>query len=142
MPVRNTNRVKGNKVTFLVEGVEYNIDVNSVVLTHVESDDDFVSFGEGSANYEYRLSIRAAQDTNPDSFHTFIRESAGVIESADFTFGPHGNAIPTTSQPHVSGTIEITGQKPDVGGEKGGTATFEMEFKVIGDVTWITAVTP
>lgn len=140
MPTRN--RLKGNRVTFLIEGEEYNIDCDSIVLSHVESDDDFVSFGEGDANYEHRLTVRAAQSTDAESLHTFLWENAGVVATADFVFGVHGNPTPSVSQPHVSGTIEISAQKPDLGGEKNSTWTFEREFKVVGEVTKVTSATP
>lgn len=135
MPARN--RLKGKTVTFTIEGTEYNLDVDQVLLTHEEADDDFVSFADGDASYEWLLTVRAAQSTDADALHTFIRTNTNT--EADFVFGPHGNAVPSVAQPHVSGTIEISGKQPDIGGEKGSTWTFEHEFKVVGSLTWISA---
>lgn len=140
MAVRN--KLRGKSVSFTVDAVEYKCEVNSIVLSHVESDDDFVSFcdAEDGGAYEYRLTVSAHQSIDPESFHTFIRENKGTV--VDFSFAPAGNAVPSTTQPHITGSIKLSNQTPDIGGEasvEGTTWTFEMEFKVEGDVTWVTA---
>lgn len=134
------NRLRGQKVSFIVDTEERKYEVDSVVLAHVASEDDFVSFGdaEDGGAFEYRLTVRAHQSVDPLSFHGFLRENKGT--EVDFVFAPEGNAVPSTSQPHVTGTIKLGFGLPEIGGEAsvdGSTWTFEMEFKVVGDVEWI-----
>lgn len=130
------NRIKGKSITFEVEGVEYNCDATSVVLTHEEADDDVVTFCDTAGSYEWHLAITALQSTDADALHTFLWTNAG--NTVDFTFGPHGNATPTTVQPHYTGTITLPNKKPDVGGEANSTWTFDMDLVVDGDVTKVT----
>lgn len=133
------NRIKGKSITFLVDDVEYNCDATSIVLTHEEADDDTVTFCDAAAGgaYEWKLTISALQSTDADALHTFFWDTAG--STVDFVFGPHGNAIPSTAQPHYAGTIAMPNKKPDIGGEANSTWTFEMELKVEGDLTRLTA---
>lgn len=140
MAVRS--RLRGQNVSFTVDGEERKYEVDSVVLGHVASEDDFVSFGDAAdgGSFEYRLTVRAHQSIDPLSFHGFLRENRG--ETVDFVFAPEGNAVPSTTQPHVTGSIKLGYGLPEVGGESsvdGATWTFEMEYKVIGEVEWISA---
>lgn len=138
MPSRN--RLRGKSVTFTIEGIEYNLDVDSIVLDEVEDEDAFVSFANTAGEFKQVLAIRASQSTDADALHTFLRENAG--DDVDFVFGPWGNTVPSVAQPHVAGTVTLPRKRPTLGGEVNSAWTFEAELEVVGEVTYVTAPTP
>lgn len=126
-------RIKGKNIVFTLDAVDYKVDATSVVFTHEEA--DTVTFGDGG--YEWKCALTGVQGTASDSLHTFFWDNTG--ETVDFVFAPHGNATPSASQPHYTGSITLPYKKPDIGGEAGSQWTFDMELDVDGDLTKVTS---
>lgn len=127
------NRIKGNNIVFKLGAVDYNIDATSVVFSHEEA--DTVTFGDGG--YEWKCAITAVQATEAASLHSFFWTNSGT--SVNFVFAPNGNAVPSVTQPHYTGSIQLPNKKPDVGGDANSTWTFDMELDVVGDLTKVTS---
>lgn len=142
MPTVTRNRLKGKSISFTVGAVEYLYDVTSVLFTHEEAEDDVVTFADAAAggSYEWTCTVNAVQSTDADSLHTFLWANAG--STVAFKFAPKGNtSTPTVTSPHYTGSVIVPGKKPDLGGDAGAdnTWTYEVAFKVVGDITKVTA---
>ena len=143
------NRMKGKGITFTFKGQEYKCDLVSAVLQKESaggdsSTDSTITFCDaetGAASGQaWKLSITAVQSTDngatdaDKSLHTLIWEAAAgsVDTEIPFVFAPHGNATPSQTQPHYTGTAIVkTGAYPAVGGSAGESSwTWDYTFDV------------
>lgn len=127
------NKYKGKSLSITVNAVEYNMDLTSIVLQNEEADDDATTFADlatGGA-IQWYFEIEAVSDYSEDSLWSFLWTSAGDSD-VPFVFKPYGNATPTASQPHFTGTFNV-GSKPAVGGTANEVFTFEARLDVNGE---------
>lgn len=131
-----STRIKGRQLAlkFGTPSVDYWADATAVTLENEEAEDDTTTFEdaaqEGGAR-TYYLNISAIQSTDTAAFWRYVWEHTG--EEVPFIYAPHGNAVPSATQPHFTGTAKV-GPRPAIGGEAGRetTFTFETRFDVVG----------
>lgn len=136
----SSTRIKGKSLVFEVDGLEYACDVTSVTLANEEADDqDAVTFCDAAegVNVQWYLEVNAITSTDEDSFWSFLWDNAGETE-VGFTFAPHGNAVPSTTQPHFEGTVTLPAA-PSIGGEANSTWTFEVRMDLDAAPTKVTS---
>lgn len=136
-----STRIKGKSLVFEVDGTEYACDATSVVLANEEADDqDAVTFCDAAtgASVQWYLEVSAITSTDSGSFWSFLWDNAGETD-VSFVFAPHGNAVPTVTQPHFEGTVTLP-SKPSIGGEANSTWTFDVRIDLDGEPTKRTAV--
>lgn len=129
-----STRLTGKSIVFRIEDIDYQCDAGRVELTNdtEDNENDFVTFCDtSSASPKWTLEVEAIQSFDDTSLWMFLWNNAG--EEAVFTFAPAGNAVPSTTQPHFTGTINV-GSPPSIGGTANETFTFEKSFEVLGDV--------
>jgi len=122
-------KITGKSLTLDIDGSEYNCDATSITLLNEESDDnDAVTFCEAGAgsNVTWYLDITAVVSTDADSLWTYLWDNAGTTGVA-FEFAPFGNATPTATQPHFTGTVELPSE-PAIGGDPSASWTFETRL--------------
>lgn len=129
-----SNRIKSNKLALEFDGVDYWADATKVELDNEDADSSGATTFEDAAlggGRQFFFTVGAVQSTALTSFWTYLWENTG--EEVPFTYAPHGNAAPSESQPHFTGTVKI-GPKPKLGGEASanGDFTFETRLDVIG----------
>jgi hypothetical protein len=125
-------KYKGTQLSLTVDSVEYKMDCKKVVLDREESEDDFTTFADLAAggSFQWFFDIEAASDFGTGSLWNYVWSNAGDTDVA-FVFKPYGNATPSATQPHFTGTLSVGG-KPAVGGEAGEVWSFEVRFDVDG----------
>lgn len=126
------NKFKGKGLSLMVDSVEYRMDLTSVVLQNEEADDDATTFADlddGGA-LQWFFEIEAVSDYNDNTFWSLLWDEAGTTDVA-FVFKPYGNATPSATQPHFTGTLNF-GPRPPVGGTANETFTFEARLDVNG----------
>lgn len=132
-------RIKGNKLTIEIDGVDYSAHLKSLRLEQAEADSNFVTFADAAAggSFEWTMTGSAAQDLATDSFWNMVWENTGT--EVPFTVALLGNAVPTATEPHYEGTVKI-GVKPPIGGDAGEDVfEFDFEWRVIGELAKVTA---
>lgn len=131
-------KYKGKNLSLKVGTTEYNMDLTSVVLQNEEADDDATTFADLAAGgaVQWFFEIEGVADYGTGSLWTFLWESAGDSGVA-FTFAPYGNATPSATQPHFTGTLNV-GSKPPVGGTANEVFSFEARLDVDGEPTMVT----
>jgi hypothetical protein len=133
------SKYKGKSLSITVDAVEYNMDLTSIVLQNEEADDDATTFADlatGGA-VQWFFEIEAVSDYSASSLWSFLWTNAGDSDVA-FVFKPYGNATPTASQPHFTGTFNV-GSKPAVGGTANEVFTFEARLDVNGEPVKVVA---
>lgn len=111
-------------------------EVSRASVITAESDADFVSFADAAAGgaREYRLALTFVQLA---SLWKLTWENAG--DQVNVVVRPFGNATPTVSQPHFSGTVTIT--EPD-GDFIGGEADASSTARLTNEVEWVFTAKP
>lgn len=112
--------------------VAYDDDAKNVRITTEDKDDSDLTFAEAAqgAVKDFQITVTALQDTENGSLWRALWEGPG--DTFDFVYGPHGNAVPTATKPHFTGTVVATGQ-PEIGVEASRDKTrgdFEYTFDV------------
>lgn len=135
-----STRIKGNKGTLKLgtPGVDFLPDLSNCVL-EADDSDETLTF-EDAANggrRAWKFTISGVQSNDSDAAWTYIWSNTGL--EVAYTYAPHGNASPSTTQPHFTGMLKI-GPKPSIGGEASitGDYTFDYELQVIGEPTMVT----
>lgn len=125
-----STRIKGTKLKFLLgsPGTDHWADLTAYELFNDEAEADVTTFADAAAGgaRQHKVKGTAIQSTDTTSLWGFVWENTG--EEVPLTLAPHGNEVPTASQPHFLTTATI-GPKPTLGGEAGpGAFTFEFEW--------------
>lgn len=112
--------------------VDFDGDIRKIELSSEDKDDSDITFAEAASGdtKDYTAKVTALWSTDEDSFWRLLWENPGT-EFA-FTYGPHGNAVPTADKPHFEFTAKADG-KPPFSQEARRTKTretFEYELEV------------
>lgn len=128
-----STRIKGTALMLKIANVDFYCDVVSCTITNEEAETDVVTFCDAAAGgaRQFYLNITAIQSTDTASLWSYIWDNTG--ETATFAYAPHGNAVVTSAQPHITGSVVI-GPPPTIGGEAGtkSTYTFESVWEIVG----------
>jgi hypothetical protein len=119
-------RIKGTKLTLTMGSTEISIDATSAVLDNVAGSADVTTFADALAGgtWDWSIAISGVQSTEVASFWRFLWANSGQI--VPYVLRPHGNATPTPSEPHFTGTVKID-KKPPIGGAAGMASTFAFD---------------
>lgn len=135
------NFTKGENLSILIGGEEYNTNLSNARCTISDGDESFKTFAKVATGDtgEWRLTGTGFQEFGEDSFWTYAWLNSGA--KVPFVLAPHGNTVPSVAQPHFKGEVTIA-RKPDFGGEAGEEWEFEIDWPVDGVPERITAPTP
>jgi hypothetical protein len=123
-------------LTLTVGGTSMTSQVSRAVITSGESDSDFTTFADAAAggSRQYNLEFTAVQDMVASTLWDKIWSSPGT--EVAFVLAPYGNATPSATQPHFSGTAVV--KEPDgdfIGGEADVSTTARMTTECVWPLT-------
>ena len=118
----SSTRIKGRDLILTIDGSDIAMDASSITLSNEDKDGEVRTFADITPPKQWYFEIEAIQSTDTSSFWSALWDLDGQ-EGIPYVFKPHGNASPTSAQPHFSGTVTIKG-KPPVGGSADTTFTF------------------
>jgi hypothetical protein len=118
----SSTRIKGRDLILTIDGTDIAMDASSITLSNEDKDGEVRTFADITPPKQWYFEVEAIQSTDTNSFWSALWDLDGQ-EGIPYVFKPHGNASPTSSQPHFSGTVTIKG-KPPVGGSADTTFTF------------------
>lgn len=132
------SKYKGKSLSLKVGSTEYNMDLTSVVLQNEAAEDDATTFADLAAGgaVQWFFEVEGFSDYGTGSLWRYLWDNAGSSAIA-FVFAPYGNLVPTATQPHFTGTLEL-GAKPAVGGTANEVFSFEARWDVVGEPTMVT----
>ena len=135
-----STRIVGNKLALEFGGTDYWADATSVMFDNEDSAAGVTTFEDASkaGARTYYFTVSAIQSTDASSFWTYLWENTGEV--VNYTYAVHGNATPSTSQPHLEGSVKI-GPKPALGGDASvnGEFTFTVRLDCQEEPTLVTA---
>ena len=124
-----------------INGTQFGTSLNSAELT-IEADDlETTAFG---GTFRTRVgglksasvTLNFMQDFAAASLWNTLFTTPGA--SLSLTFAPHGNAVPSTTQPHFTAT-GYAETVPDMGGAAGEYFTYDLTIKLDDKPTKVTA---
>lgn len=131
--------LRGNSgLFFQIDGDDFDGNLKTVRITTEDKDDGDLTFLEASSGEtkDYKLVVTAIQSTAAGSLWRMLWDNPGAEDLA-VTYGPHGNAVPSASQPHFVFNMDATG-RPEIGKEASLSKTrsdFEYTFDVTSTIT-------
>lgn len=134
-----STRIKANALKFTIDGTDYWSDFSSVMLQSEDAAADVNTFYDASlgGRRDWFFTVSGVQSTESTSLWMAMWGSAG--EEVAFVYAPHGNATPSTSQPHFTGTLRVPAKGAfAIGGDASADGTFSFDgvrMDVVGDVT-------
>lgn len=132
-----SKRIRGSKLSLVIDGVDHWSDASSVVLSQ---DPERLRQFDGSyrfADPKWTFDVSGIQSLQPGSLWRALWDNEG--KKVPFRFAPHGNSKASTEQPHFTGTLQI-GPRPELGGEAsiGGSHSFDASLFVISGPSLVT----
>jgi hypothetical protein len=134
-----STRIKANALKLSIGGTDYWADFSSVSLQSEDASSDVNTFYDASlgGRRDWFFTVSGVQSTETTSFWMAAWDDAG--SEVAFIYAPHGNASPSSSQPHFTGTLRIPAKGAFViGGDASADGTFSFDgvrMDVVGDVT-------
>lgn len=111
----SSTRIYGRALWLTIDGEDKAADIKECTLEHDDGNTDQMTFGDAAAGVTAaKLSLTAIQSTATASFWRWCWENSGT--EVPFKMAPHGNAVATADQPHISGTVTV-GPRPLIGGK-------------------------
>lgn len=119
-------------LTLSVAGNSATDQVATAKITTGDADSDFLTFADAAAGgaRQYNLEFTAAQDMVSGTLWDIIWSSPGT--TVTFDLAPYGNAVPSVSQPHFTGTCVV--KEPDgdfIGGDADVSTTAKMTYSAV-----------
>lgn len=117
-----------------IDGDEKSIELTNARLAPTDSDSDTVTFADAAAggSKDWHLAGTAVQDAATGTLWSKVFDESGT--EVPYTFMPYGNAVPSETQPHFTGTVTIGAPDGDfLGGDANASATAKFTF----DIDWV-----
>jgi hypothetical protein len=134
-----STRIKATNIKFLIGATEYACDLNALNLTLNDAPGDVRTFCETTPGSEWKLQLDGIYSNDTTSLYQLLFSNFGT--EVAFTVAPAGNATPTTSAPHWTGTV-IFDTLPPHDLTSGEVAKFSVTLTVKNSVHTPTATPP
>ena len=134
-----STRIKANALKLSIDGTDYWADFSDVTLQSEDASSDVNTFYDASlgGRRDWFFTVSGVQSTESTSFWMAAWNDAG--SEVPFVYAPHGNATPSSDQPHFTGTLRIPAKGAFViGGTASADGTFSFDgvrMDVVGEVT-------
>jgi hypothetical protein len=98
-----STRIKATNIIFKIATTDYACDATNVELTLGDAPGDVQTFCEVRVGGEWALKLDGIASGDAASLYQVLWANFGT--EVAFTIAPGGNATPSTSQPHYTGTV-------------------------------------
>jgi hypothetical protein len=122
-----STRIKAQNILFKFGATEYACDANMVELTLNDAPGDVRTFCEVRVGGEWSLQLDGITSGDSGSLYRVLWDNFG--STAVFTIAPNGNATPSASEPHYTGTV-VFDQLPPLSLTSGEISLFSVTLTV------------
>jgi hypothetical protein len=122
-----STRIKAQNIIFKIDGDNYACDANSVVLELGDAPGDVQTFCEVRVGGEWTLTLAGITSGEVGSLYQVLWTNFG--SHAEFVIAPNGNSVPSTDQPHYTGTV-VFDQLPPLNLTSNEVVQFEVTLTV------------
>lgn len=119
-------RIKGKSIIFEVDGTEFAGAVSNVTFSSAVGT---LGFGDYTDSLDFTCAVTGFQDVQAVSLWSELFDNPGATIA--LTYAPHGNATPTSTQPHFTAT-GYAETVPDLGGAAGEYFVFDLNIILDG----------
>lgn len=134
-----STRIIAKNIIFKINTTDYACDAQVVELTIGDRSGDLRTFCEVQVGQEWKLALTGITSGDTGSLYQLLWANYGT--EVAFTVAPAGNATPTTSEPHYTGTV-IFDQLPPMSLTSGDVSQFQVELTVKSNVHTPAATPP
>lgn len=105
-----STRLVARNIKFTVDGDEFACDANKISLTTEDAPGGVRTFCETNTEKQWKMAIDGIVSLSATSLYQTLFALQGT--QVDFTLAPAGNASPSTTQPHYTGSVIIDDLPP------------------------------
>ena len=134
-----STRIKAQNILFKIGTTDYACDANLVELTLNDAPGDVQTFCETRVGGQWKLQLDGITSGDTGSLYQVLWANYGTTVA--FTVAPNGNATPTTTQPHYTGTV-IFDQLPPLSLTSNEIVKFTVQLTVTNTVHTPAATPP
>ncbi len=122
-----STRISAKNIIFKIASTDYACDANLVELTISDAAGDVRTFCEVQAGQEWKLQLDGITSLDSASLYQLLWANYGT--EVAFTVAPAGNATPSSTEPHYTGTV-IFDQLPPLSLNAGDVSKFSVSLTV------------
>lgn len=122
-----STRIKAQNIVFKIGTTDYACDATSVNLELGDAPGDVRTFCEVSVGKQWTLTLEGITSGEAGSLYRVLWDNYGT--EVAFTIAPHGNASPSTDQPHYKGTV-VFSELPPLALTAGEISSFSVALEV------------
>lgn len=135
-----STRIKAQNIIFKIGTVDYACDATRVELALSDAQGGAPrTFCQPEAEQQWELTLDGTASGDAASLYQIL--FTNYESTIAFTIAPHGNATPSATQPHYTGSV-IIHQLPPLSITAGETMTFTVTLRVDNSVHTPTATPP
>jgi hypothetical protein len=134
-----STRIKATNIVFKINTTDFACDTTGVELTIADAPGDVQTFCEVRPGAEWMLKLDGITSGDSASLYQLLFANFGT--EVAFTVAPNGNASPSTSQPHYTGTV-IFNELPPLTLTSNEVSKFSVSLKVKNAVHTPSATPP
>lgn len=123
------SRIKGKTIVFEVNDTEFSGAVSNVTFSSAVGT---LGFGDYTDSLDYTCAVTGFQDTATSALWSELFDTPGL--ALTITYAPHGNASPSSNQPHFTAT-GYAETIPDLGGAAGEYFVYDLNIILDGKPT-------
>lgn len=105
-----STRLVARNIKFTVDGDEFACDANKITLTPEDAPGGVRTFCETNTEKQWKMAVDGIVSLASTSLYQTLFTLQGT--QVDFVLAPAGNASPSTSQPHYTGSVIIDDLPP------------------------------
>lgn len=105
-----STRLVARNIKFIVDGDELACDASKVSLTPEDAPGGVRTFCETNTEKQWKLAVEGIVSLAPTSLYQVLWGLQGT--QVDFVVAPAGNASPSTTQPHYTGSVIVDDLPP------------------------------
>jgi len=122
-----STRITAQNILFKIAGTDYACDANSVVLELGDAPGDVQTFCEVRVGGEWALTLSGITSGETTSLYQVLWTNFG--SDAQFVIAPNGNSVPSTDEPHYTGTV-VFNQLPPLNLTSNEVVQFSVTLRV------------
>jgi hypothetical protein len=122
-----STRITAQNILFKIAGTDYACDANSVVLELGDAPGDVQTFCEVRVGGEWALTLSGITSGETTSLYQVLWTNFG--SEAAFIVAPNGNSVPSTDEPHYTGTV-VFNQLPPLNLTSNEVVQFSVTLRV------------
>jgi hypothetical protein len=122
-----STRITAQNILFKIAGTDYACDANSVVLELGDAPGDVQTFCEVRVGGEWALTLSGITSGETTSLYQVLWTNFG--SDAQFIIAPNGNSVPSTDEPHYTGTV-VFNQLPPLNLTSNEVVQFSVTLRV------------